>query len=64
MQSKKRIEKLKEVRNLLSGKREPKMWVIMLLNGKQKSTPPGYEDRHPDDNIIKINIVDPDEKPD
>lgn len=63
MQSQKRIEKLKKVRQLLSGKREPKVWKVIYLNGEPKTIPEGYENRHPDDFIIKINIVNPDEKP-
>lgn len=61
---KNRIEKLKEARNLLAGKREPKIWVVMLLNGKVTDTQPGYEDRNPDDDVFQINIVDSDEKTD
>ena len=59
MQSKNRIEKLKEARNLLSGKREPKTWKVLYLNGEPKIIPEGYENRHPEDFVIKINIKNP-----
>jgi hypothetical protein len=50
---------LKEARNLLSGKREPKTWKVLYLNGEPKIIPEGYENRQPEDFVIKINIKNP-----
>jgi hypothetical protein len=48
MQSKSRIEKIKEVNQLLSGKRQPKCWIVFVdENGNILSCDkPGYPEEY------------------